>query len=239
MKVRSFDVDFKQRATLEMLCRCFVDAAWSHAEALGVGYTHLAQQNKVWVLSRLLVQVPTYPRWGETLTLNTWPRAAKSVFAMRDFEILSSAGQPVAGGTSAWLVLDASSRRPQRPEKILALIRALPEKRAIDLEPQKLAACAEASTQLPTTARYSDIDVNRHVTSAQYIAWLLDAYPLEFHRLHAVSLLEVNYVSEILGEEAVSVTTQQTLPGEFCHAIVKSDGTEACRARLQWRTEGT
>src|SRR4051812_24122807 len=90
--VHSYEVDFKKGATLEGLCRHFQEAAWNDAEALGVGYQRLQEQNRIWVLSRLILKVKRRPQWGENLTMETWPQAAKSVFAMRDFEIFDSVG---------------------------------------------------------------------------------------------------------------------------------------------------
>src|SRR6266404_2033681 len=89
-KIHSYEVDFKKQATLESLCRHFQEAAWSHAEELGVGYQRLQAANRIWVLSRLLVKVERPPRWGETVLIHTWPRAARSAFAMRDFEMFDS-----------------------------------------------------------------------------------------------------------------------------------------------------
>ena len=57
LKICSYDVDFTRAATSASLCRYFLDAAWNHAEALGVGYCHLQSQDKFWVLSRLRLQV--------------------------------------------------------------------------------------------------------------------------------------------------------------------------------------
>src|SRR5882724_1138220 len=113
-KVHSYEVDFSQRATLRTLCHYFQEAAWNHAELLGVGYSRLQTEKRLWVLSRLLVKVECYPGWGDNVTVRTWPRHARSVFAMRDFRIQDAVGGALAAGTSAWLVLDATSRKPLR-----------------------------------------------------------------------------------------------------------------------------
>ena len=55
LRVCSYDVDFTRRATSVSLCRYFLEAAWNHAEALGVGFSHLQQQGRYWVLSRLVL----------------------------------------------------------------------------------------------------------------------------------------------------------------------------------------
>ncbi len=236
-KVHSYDVDFQQRATLESLCRHFQEAAWNHAEQLGAGYQRLQQQNKFWVLARLLVEIARRPRWGVSITLETWPRAAKSVFAMRDFEMFDASGARLVAGTSGWLVLDSRTRRPQRVDKLISGIQTPQNKLALDREPQKLELCEPGADPKPVTAQYSDIDVNGHVNSARYIGWILDSYPLEFHRLNAVSSLEINYLGEAIGGEAFSVLSKQTAPGVYWHSVVTTTtGREVCRARLFWRS---
>jgi medium-chain acyl-[acyl-carrier-protein] hydrolase len=232
--IRSFDVDLKQQASLEALTRYFLDAAWNHAEALGVGFRRLADEHKFWVLSRMAIRVTRYPRWGDTVLLRTWPRGVKSLFAMRDFEISDSHGSLLVAGSSAWLVLDARSHRPQRIEKLTAGIPDLPARIALADELGKLPAPTNPTSNLATQVRYSDIDVNGHVNSARYIGWLVDSYPLKFHREHHLTDLEINYIGELRGEDQLEVTSQNVAPLQYLHAIMKPTSGEACRARLGW-----
>src|SRR5215813_912680 len=72
-RVHSYEVDFEGRATLETLCHYFQEAAWNHAERLGVGYSHLQREQRLWVLSRLLIKIDGYPLWGDAISVRTWP----------------------------------------------------------------------------------------------------------------------------------------------------------------------
>ena len=138
------------------------------------------------------------------------------------------------GGSSAWLVLDATTRRPQRLDKVLGTIKTFPDRMAVGEDPAKLATDGAGPVQLTTAVRYSDLDVNSHVNSARYIRWLLDSYGLDFHRSHSLRRLEINYVSETRGGETISIHSQETAPLHFSHALMKTDQTEVCRARLEW-----
>ncbi|HWV99324.1 MAG TPA: acyl-ACP thioesterase domain-containing protein [Candidatus Acidoferrum sp.] len=238
VRLHSYDVDFKRRATLDAVCRYFLDAAWNHAEALGVGYTHLADQKKFWVLSRFVMKIQRLPQWGENVTLNTWPRAPRGIFALRDFEVVDSQGARVVGGASAWLVLDAHSRRPQRLDKLQWSLKRFPVERATEQEPQKLAERDNGAECFSTLVRYGDLDVNDHVNSASYIRWLLDAYPAEFHRKHTVRLVEVNYLGETKGGQKVSVLKTDGEAGQFWHEI-RAEAEVTCRARLLWDSQRT
>jgi acyl-ACP thioesterase len=234
-KIHSYEVDLKRQATLETLCRYFQEAAWNHAEILGAGYHHLQRANKFWVLARLRLEVERFPLWSDIVTVNTWPRETKSVFALRDFELHDAAGARMAAGASAWLVLDATTHKPQRVDKLLASIKVMSETRATAQDPEKLPRCNEPQTHLPVRVSYGDIDVNSHVNNARYIGWLLDSYPLDFHRAHAPRVAEINFLAETVGGDDLTIASQQTSPIEFSHSIAKTGrGDEVCRARILW-----
>lgn len=234
IRICSYDVDFTRRATLASLCRYFLEAAWNHAESLGVGFNYLQNQQKFWVLSRLLMELERPPAWGSPVTVRTWPRQVRSVFAMRDFEFLDSAGMRVVAGSSAWLVLDAVSKRPQRLEKLLPGLEDWGDDTALGENPQKLGDLETWDAVTPVTVRYSDIDVNRHVNSSRYIGWILDTYSLQFHGEHSVRSFEINYLGETLEGDVLSVRSGQFMEGVFFHSLVKPDGNTVCRARLEW-----
>jgi acyl-ACP thioesterase len=239
-RVHSFEADLNGAGSLEGLCRHFQEAAWNHAEHLGLGYERLLQENKIWVLSRLLLKLDRSLRWGETITIHTWPRQVKSAFALRDFEMVDAAGVRLAAGSSAWLVLDVSTRKPQRVDKLISSISSFPEKCALDQEPGRLDAvqCDNATAQF--TARYSDIDVNGHVNNARYVGWLMDSYSVDFHREYGVRRLEINYLGETTGAETVSVFSSETESGDYQHALVKTGtAVEVCRARILWAPRDT
>ncbi|MGH7967311.1 MAG: acyl-[acyl-carrier-protein] thioesterase, partial [Limisphaerales bacterium] len=137
LQIRSYDLDFRKRATIEALCRYFLEAAWNHAEALGFGYSHLAAQQRFWVLARLVIRISARPQWGDEVLVRTWPRPARSILALREFEMLDADGGQLLGGSSAWLVLDSASRRPQRLDGLLRDNNTFSERMAIQRDPTK------------------------------------------------------------------------------------------------------
>jgi acyl-ACP thioesterase len=236
LKMRLHDVDFNGRATVASVCWHFLDAAWSHAQALGVGNDALGQMAKFWVLSRLRIEVRHFPVWGVTGSLRTWPRGVTHVFAMRDFELLDPAGAVLMAGSSAWLVLDMKTRRPQRISKILPGFENLENRAALGRDPEKLPEGTAWDRQSAATVRYMDLDVNGHMNSSRYLGLILDAYPVEFHRTHSVRALEVNYLDETRAGETVAILTRQSGPDAFAHSMIKEDGTEVCRVCMEWNS---
>jgi acyl-ACP thioesterase len=153
---------------------------------------------------------------------------------MRDFDVADQAGTPIVAGSSAWLVVDALSKRPQRLNTLLSGLEALYGNAALGRDPEKLEDGEDWDQVFSVEVRYADIDVNRHVNSGRYIDWMLDAYPLGFHREHGLRVLEVNFLGETLEGDVLSVRTRQAGAAVYCHSLTKTGGTETCRARLEW-----
>jgi medium-chain acyl-[acyl-carrier-protein] hydrolase len=236
IQIRSYDVDATRRATIPSFFRYFLEAAWNHAESLGFGFGDLGAQGKFWVLSRLRLEVAHYPAWGSQTTLRTWPRGIQTVFALRDFELLDDTNQRLAAASSAWLVVDSISKRPQRLLKTLPGLAAFNANAALARDPEKLEDNETWDSEFPITARYTDIDVNNHVNAARYIGWILDSYPAGFHARNSLRAIEVSYLFETTEGEQLCVRTRQTSTNTFIHSLFKSTGAEVCRARIEWHS---
>lgn len=235
--VLAHHADFQKQLTAGAICRLFMDAAWNHAEALGVGYEALAREGMLWVLSRLSLEFWQLPQWGEQVWVRTWPRLARSVVTARDFELLNAQGSVCASGTSAWLVLDAVARKPQRMEEIASRIRPVCARKALGREPAKVPPLPVRQPGLNVKVRYSDIDVNGHANSARYIEWVLDSYPLDWHRQNQLSALDMNYMAETRDGDTLGINCDHSLPGGHLYALTVLRGEmEALRARLCWTT---
>jgi len=234
IQIRSYDVDATRRATILSLFRCFLEAAWNHAEALGFGFANLATQGKFWVLSRVRIEVTQFPAWGAQVTLRTWPRGIQSLFALREFELLDETNQRLAAGSSAWLVVDSVSKRPRRLLKVLPDLAAFNANPALTKDPEKLDANETWDGECSIAARYTDIDVNNHVNAARYIGWILDSYPAGSHKQHSLRSIDLNYLNETVEGEQLIVRTRQMEPQVLLHSVKKVTGVEVCRARLDW-----
>jgi acyl-ACP thioesterase len=235
LQIHSYDVDISAKLTVESLLRYFQEAAWNHAEHLGLGYSHLKRQNLVWVLSRMMVTVDAYPAWGQTVTLQTWPRGSSSLLALRDFEMSDERGRKMLGATSGWLVLDLQSRRPRRVEPLLQGVHPFPDRRSVAEEAARLSATEVSSARAVLEVKYSDLDLNNHVNNAAYARWLLDSYPVEFHRTHSLRSMTLNFLAEIGGDDSVSLNSRELSELKIAHTIRRRlDGAEACRAEIVW-----
>jgi len=175
------------------------EAAWQHARSFGVAFTEEEVQ-QFWILHRLGFRVLRSPRWGEEITIETWPSRVRRLFAMREF-LISTDGETLVEASSAWIILDAATRRPVRPENHLAPDWRV-EEVPLEMPTGKIGGIDEGTaTALRDDARWypvreSDIDRNGHVNNARYVQWLEDAAPATPDGITLVSFLAETHAGQ-------------------------------------------
>lgn len=230
-RVHSYEVDLSGQLAPVALCRYFQEAAAVHATMWALGEAALAAQNRLWVLARMAMEVGSLPTWGQSVTVTTWSRGPERVFAFRDFEVRSATRSLVARGTSGWLMLDRTSRRPQRITTEGLTMPAYPDRHALaaDALSEALPPPEAPGALGERLARYSDLDVNGHVNNTKYVEWIMDALGAEPWRGQRLRSLVVNYLAELSAGETVRV---QTGPQRQFFALANAAGKHVCRMRV-------
>jgi acyl-ACP thioesterase len=214
------------------------DAAGEHSKQLHLSVGELHRRGLTWVLAHYRVRIARTPRFGEVLTVRTWPATREGKGSVRDFRIDDAQGQPVAVAASSWVLLDRESKRP------VTIAEHLPD---YPLHPERVFAgdfavldgVERPDLELTFRVRMADIDINRHVNNAVYVAWALESVPRALLD-HALPVeLEVQFRAEAFYEDRVNVRTAQLSAGDepvFLHQLLrKSDGRELTRLRSRWR----
>ena len=206
-RIHNYETDTAGSMSPPALFNYLQDIAATHAKGLNWGKENLMKKNQFWVLSRMLVDMDKLPDGGSEIVIKTWPRGVDGIFAMRDFEIRDSGGSRIGGASSAWLVVDAGTRRPVRPGGMLKdLGERVTDTKSLDRNPVKLPAPGESQyNTIPFPVKYSDLDTNLHVNNVRYLQWALDAYPLDFRIKNEIRGVEVNYLSESLPGDEVYI----------------------------------
>lgn len=231
--VKSFHVDYKQQLKLSALFSFMQEAAYQHAEMLGVGFSHLNRNNHFWVLSRVLINVERYPKWNETIHIETWPRGFKQLFGMRDFKITDKDGQVVATATTAWLVLDSVSRRPVRANEVMKHLPDNENRQALDVFPDKLPFVkGENNFTRIFRADYSSIDQNGHVNNTKYIDWITDVFEKNQHDQMQIKSLQVNFNAELHWNDQLELVFETKDKGHLFVGKVKGKERNVFQAQL-------
>ena len=256
-RIHSYEVGPTGEARPTTLFNFLQEAAGEHAASWGVSVPDLLPRGRTWVLSRYRLRVDRYPRLYDELTVRTWPSARGGRFAVRDFELLGSAGgAPLAVATTSWMVLDVRTGKPLPIEEFVPARFVLP-RRALEDPFDSLPKLDAAERELTFRVMVRDLDMNRHVNNAVYVQWALEAAPPEVHERARPIDIEISYRAMAYhGEEIVSRLARAGSPvaaggstsaGAAANAAAQGDavflhqvanaatGVELARARSTWR----
>ena len=85
--VRTYECGPDGTAKMSAICNYLQEAASLNAETLAFSKSDFeaAGENISWVLTRLKVRMSRFPKWGETVSVLTFPRGGRRIVAYRDF----------------------------------------------------------------------------------------------------------------------------------------------------------
>lgn len=195
------DCDRNKNARVSALLRKAANYAGYDYDARGLTHERLLEMREAFLLSRMAVKIHRCPRAREVLDITTWENGVKGAHMQRVYEMADQEGRLCASIRSDWILIDPVTRKILRPGSFTAKPLTVCSKVIDCPEPQKIFLPRDRAKELGArTIRWSDLDGNGHVYSANYgdIVWdclpedLQPRVPREFY---------INYSKEAtLGE---------------------------------------
>lgn len=207
VQINHVEGDYYRKWRLSSLFLALQEAAAHHAINLGAGYEELQAQNLAWVLSRFKIRFNAIPFVGEQVVIQTWPKGVHQKLAfVRDFLILAeNGGEVYARASSAWLLTNTRTRRMQRPNVLALDLPSNDGRSALDEPLEQITVRGEMQEQFRLQARPSMLDLMGHVTSARYLEWVTDCFPVQAYQNDALAWLQINFNQEVRPDEQVSI----------------------------------
>ncbi len=204
------DLDPQGELPLSHLVKMIIEGSTLHANDLGVGYDRLITRGHAWVLRRLSLGIARMPGMGDSFSMTTRVESVGPLSSERLFELRSDSGEILVLARTSWVVIDVMKRR-------LVPLGDLTELNAIasQFEPNVAHGPRPRVSRTPDrkfsiNVRYSDLDINRHVTTSRYVDYVDDAFTPEWHSTNRITALDISFMRE-------------TMPGEPMEASV-TDG---------------
>ncbi|NLG98592.1 MAG: hypothetical protein GX491_14650 [Chloroflexi bacterium] len=236
--VRSSETDFLKRWKVSSFFKAMQDAAANHASHLGLDYRKMIAQEMVFILSRVKIRFFEFPRLGESVTIQTWPKGIhQKIFFMRDFHLTGPNGRKLASATTAWLLVNPQARRIMLPQSLPVKVPDNGGLSAIDQPLEKLAPLDALEACHSVRADYSSVDLMEHVNNARYVDWACDCFSFDEHRSRRLAWMQINYVNEVKPGESVALARGQRKesPGTwYVTGTNENSGAKAFEAELRW-----
>lgn len=179
--------------------------------ALGLGFDDksISPYGVVWILARMHFRYVRTPHREDNVVMRTWHKGVRGLFFVRDYCMSSPDGDALVEATSSWILMRVATRHMARIEDLGDIVPDTPQSmdNAIVEPAPKIAVPRGANMTLigEHKVAYSDIDINQHANNTKYIAWAMDALPLDEVSSREISDVYINFNREALPGETVSL----------------------------------
>jgi len=242
-EVRYNDSGGNARVTPVALYSYLQETALRHCDHIGLTTQKLFEMGYTWMLNRVHLRIHHYPRYKETIKVETWPVNIGGLYSLREFNVRDESGACCALATTRWVLIEVAKRRPARPPESMAAGFELCARRAFEDDFPRLGLVEHPIAAKTFHVRLSDLDINRHANSRCYFDWALEAVPNEVLRGYVPSSIEIHYRREVGLGGAIEASSSE-IPGAgegmrgFLHALAAKDNAGLlAQGRSYWRME--
>ena len=184
------------------ILRLFENAATRHGNAIRDGILFTPSR---WFLTGYRVRVHRRPRGGEEISVRTWSRAAKGMFACREFEITGADGRPAVTALSNWMRFSSETAKPERiPAEVMERYGSEPDRTSFGAEWLKnVPEPAEHDLEREHFIDRIFIDANGHMNNVSYLDLANMTLPEEVFREGESDAFEIMYRKSAMYAETV------------------------------------
>lgn len=230
-----FHVDFRGRLSLGILGNHLLNCASFHAKDRGFGIATLNEQHYTWVLSRLVIEMDSYPMDYKKFSIETWVENVYSLFTDRNYRIAGENGETMGYARSIWAMISMEDRKPINllkinDGKIMDYISDYP----CPIEKPSRIKVMETAPAMTHRVIYSDLDINGHMNSIRYIEHVIDLFDIEYYRKYNIRRFEIAYVAESYFGDTLEFFTEETGDNSFNVEIRKNGNEVVCRCLVRF-----
>lgn len=227
--------DFRGKATLPMIGGFMLQAATKHAEERGFGYSSMTAQQRVWVLSRMAIEVFEYPKNDTQMIIKTWVGSINRIFTERFFAFEDENGKKIGFARSLWASIDLNTRKPTSVLELDGLSDYINNEIDCPIENMTKIPLLKDDYELTSefVVKYSDVDINKHLNSMKYIEHFVDIFDIDMFRNKEMKRIEINYIAEAHYGAKINILKREEDSSNF--VLEMKDGeTSVCSTRITW-----
>jgi len=203
-----YEVDPDYKAHLMAINQLLDKTGMYHLNELGYPMEKLKEKALGWALYQRDMHILKDLNFAETYKVETKITGRERIFTYRDYTITNNQNEICVESSSRWLLFDLEARKfvKQYPEELLAII---DPGNSIEHHPrpQKLKFSEIKNPELvdKLKIRYSEIDMNGHLSNHHHIRYFYDLLSMEWHKKNRIVNFSINYIAEASYGETIEL----------------------------------
>ncbi len=195
--IRFIDVDAYDNLKLSSLLSFLEEAACASADELGFGYEALKAKGLGFILSNWYVRLSRPIKYGESVTVNTWPLKPRFFIFPRDFEIFVG-DEKIGAASSRWCLFNLNNYSVVSSSEYFkdGDFDNYNTERSVDFSDWKIRSALDGKLIYSKIIRNSDYDHYFHVHNTRYADFLMDAFSVDEFAQKSIESVQINYLRQ-------------------------------------------
>ncbi|HOO28203.1 MAG TPA: thioesterase [Lachnospiraceae bacterium] len=173
-RIRYSEVDEDKNLTVGGIINYFQDCSSFQSEDIGVGFDFLESNHRAWVLNAWQIVLEKYPKYGERITIGTWPYDFRGFIGYRNFVLLNEEKEKLAYANSIWSYLDTQTGRFAKAGEYELSCYRLEERLDMEYADRKIRIPEGGENAEGVVITEHQIDTNHHVNNEEYVKLAMD-----------------------------------------------------------------
>lgn len=228
------------------------ETAAEHCADVGRDIFTLLENGGGWVLAGGGMRMKKYPRYGETIRIETWISSWKRFTGFREYRLYAEDGSILGEAGSRWVFWDISTRKPMAippifldhwhvcpdsPYRRIFPASGTPSFFTKGEEQTDHSALPAESVQLEV--RRGDVDLYGHLHNTTYLDWLMEAVPESLWSDAIPMDLSIQFFGEARLGESVIFNSTVSENGWFHEVKRVGDGKLLVQGFSRWNEKST
>ncbi len=208
VKPRALEITETEEVKFTAIVDYLQQIAYEHAFNLELSFQQTFKQNLTWYLLRYYIEMHSYPKLNDLLTVRSWVAKSESKkYSLRDFQMLDESGKILCSATTSWILFNFIKRRPV---SYLNRFSGVPirDERSVNYDFPKLALPEKVDSKAELVVRRSDLDLNRHVNNRVYLDWALESMPKKYIEKYQIDKIEISFKGQAFHKDTILVETE-------------------------------
>ncbi|MBE6071839.1 MAG: acyl-[acyl-carrier-protein] thioesterase [Clostridium butyricum] len=236
-KINIFNVDSEHKCKFSSLVDFLWDIVISQSDYLGETKEGFVHNQCIWVLLKYDITIYEYPKYRDTITVDTRVLGTKKFYGYRQNTIKNSEGKILGEVFSTAILIDFEKRRPTRISPAQSEIYGL-NGELNDIPPLDDIPKIQKEDYLKySPIRYSDIDSNGHVNNVKYMEMAIDTLPRSILNEYKLYNIKVLFKKETTDGDTLHISSEVIDNGDITtiHSITSNNGNLLTNLQFIWK----
>ena len=205
MPIQTKDVDINDYIRPSSVLDYFQDIAGVHANELGLGADYMKNLGSLWIiLGERFDVIKRVPKYGEDITIVSWPKNQDKLFMEREYEIRDLEDNILIKGISLWVLVNKDTHKIERADKAKFPGLYYDKTSYQEQTKRKLNLVShDIINEFDYKVLLTDYDHNKHLNNARYLDIIYNMFDTNYN--YIFNSCEIAFHHEALQNEIIHV----------------------------------